>query len=102
MMHAQLRPRYEVEPRRRVPRIEICAPVKIREFGRSAVDACLINISSRGFMAMIDVQIPTRARIWLTLNGQRVNARVVWSKHGRIGAEFAEPQDRLVAELIPG
>lgn len=96
MFHAQIAPDLEVEPRRREPRTEVEAGIALREFGAAAVDARLINLSSRGFMAETDALITPGRRLWLTLPGAgRVNARAVWARNGRIGGEFAEPIDPL-------
>ncbi len=62
----------------------------------NSVDARLVNISSRGFMAETKAIIEAGSRIWLTLPGPgRVNALVVWTRGGRIGGEFAQPIDPL-------
>ena len=97
MIHAKIALDNEVEPRRREPRVEISAEIPLRELGQTAVDARLLNISSRGFMAETKALIAAGARIWLTLPGAgRINALVVWARNGRIGGEFAEPVDPLI------
>jgi hypothetical protein len=86
----------EAELRRSEQRIEIEADVPLRELGREAVDARLINLSSRGFMAETDALIEQGSRVWLKLPGvDRANALVVWTRNGRIGGEFATPIDPL-------
>jgi hypothetical protein len=78
------------EHRRREPRVPIEAEVGLRELGHEAVDAKLINLSSRGFMAETIALISPGARVWLTLPGlPRTNALVVWARNGRVGGEFA-------------
>ena len=85
------------EPRRREPRLAADAEVALRKLGETAVDARLINISSRGFMAEADGPVETGARVWLSLPGMaRANALVVWSRGCRFGGEFAEPVDPLL------
>jgi hypothetical protein len=72
------------------------AEIPLRQLGQTAVDARLINISSRGFMAETKALIQAGARIWLTLPGSgRVNALVIWARNGRVGGEFAQPIDPL-------
>jgi len=84
------------DARRREPRLEIEAEVPLRELGREAVDARLINLSSHGFMAETQALIEAGSRVWLKLPGMaRANALVVWSRSGRIGGEFAAPVDPL-------
>ncbi len=96
MIHAKIIIDTTTEPRRSEPRREIAADVPLRQLGQTAVEARLINISSRGFMAEAKALIDTGARIWLTLPGPgRVNALVVWARNGCIGGEFAEPIDPL-------
>lgn len=65
----------------------------MRELGASGVDATILNISERGFMAVADGQFDVGARVWLILPGgrERANAVVKWIAGDRLGAEFAEP-----------
>lgn len=97
LIHARITPDLEGdEPRRGEARIGVGADVSLRKFGSTAVDARLLNISHRGFMAESDAEIPAGDRVWLTIAGlSRINAFVVWSKGSRFGGEFAEPIDPL-------
>ena len=96
MIHAQIEIDTGIEPRRCEPRVPLEAEFPLRQLGQTAVDARLVNISSRGFMAEIRALIETGVRIWLTLPGLgRINALVVWARNGRIGGEFAQPIDPL-------
>lgn len=84
------------DQRRREPREAVSADVPLRQLGETAVDARLVNISSRGFMAETRAEIGAGSRIWLTLPGPgRVNALIVWARGGRIGGEFSAPIDPL-------
>jgi hypothetical protein len=84
------------EARRAEPRLAIEAEVPLRELGRESVDARLINLSSRGFMAETEALIEPGSRVWLKLPGvARANALVLWTNSGRIGGEFADPIDPL-------
>ncbi len=84
------------EARRAEPRLAIEAEVPLRELGHESVDARLINLSSRGFMAETEALIEPGSRVWLKLPGMsRANALVVWTNSGRIGGEFASPIDPL-------
>ncbi len=96
MINAKIAADKKAEPRRREPRLEIEAEVPLRELGREAVDARLINLSSHGFMAETEALIEPGARVWLKLPGvARANALVLWTRSGRIGGEFASPIDPL-------
>lgn len=96
MINARIAQDRTSDARRSEARIEIDAAVPLRELGHPAVDARLINVSSRGFMVETDALIEPGSRVWLTLPGlARANARVVWARSGRVGGEFAEPIDPL-------
>ena len=96
MIHAKIAIDTSPEQRRREPRASVEAEIPLRQLGETAVDARLVNISSRGFMAETKAEIEAGSRIWLTLPGPgRVNALVVWARSGRIGGEFSAPIDPL-------
>jgi len=82
-----------VPERRRAGRTPIELDAKMRELGASGVDATILNVSERGFMAIADAHFDVGARVWLILPGrrERANAVVTWTAGDRIGAEFAEP-----------
>jgi len=79
--------------RRRLPRLPVDLEAKMRELGASGVEAKVVNISERGFMAVADGHFEVGARVWLILPGgrERANAVVKWTAGDRLGAEFAEP-----------
>ena len=79
--------------RRRAGGSPIELDAKMRELGASGVDATILNVSERGFMAIADAHFDVGARVWLILPGrrERANAVVKWTAGDRIGAEFAEP-----------
>ena len=82
--------------RRSEPRIDASTDVGLHALGHDPVDARLLNISSRGFMAECEVPIEKGSRIWLTIVGvPRLHARVTWSIGGRFGGEFARAIDPL-------
>jgi hypothetical protein len=97
LINASITPELDgAEPRRSELRIGTGADVSLRKFGSTAVEARLLNISSRGFKAESDAEIPVGNRVWLTVGGlPRINALVVWAKGCRFGGEFAEPVDPL-------
>lgn len=65
---------------------------KMRELGANGVDARVLNLSERGFMAQTDGRFEVGSRVWLMLPGrERANAVVKWTAGDKIGAEFAEP-----------
>jgi PilZ domain len=79
--------------RRRAGRTPIELEASMRELGASGVDATILNVSERGFMAVSDGHFDVGARVWLILPGgrERANAVVKWIAGDRLGAEFAEP-----------
>ena len=78
--------------RRRASRMPVELEAKMRELGASGVEAKVLNISERGFMAVTDAQLEVGSRVWLMLPGRdRANAVVKWIAGDKIGAEFAEP-----------
>ena len=80
------------EERRQVPRLPVELEAKMRELGANGVEAKIVNISERGFMAVADGRFEVGSRVWLMLPGrERANAIVKWTAGDKIGAEFAEP-----------
>jgi hypothetical protein len=78
--------------RRSTTRLPIEIEAKMRELGASGVEAKILNISERGFMAMSEAHFEVGARVWLMLPGrERANAVIKWIAGDKIGAEFAEP-----------
>lgn len=78
--------------RRRFPRLPIDVDAKMRELGASGVEAKVLNISERGFMAESEGRFEVGSRVWLMLPGrERANAVVKWTAGDKIGAEFSEP-----------
>jgi hypothetical protein len=80
------------DERRRFTRWSVELEAKMRELGASGVEAKVLNISERGFMAESDGRFEVGSRVWLMLPGrERANAVVKWTAGDKIGAEFAEP-----------
>ena len=78
--------------RRRFARVDVELDARMRELGANGVDARILNISERGFMAESDGRFEVGARVWLMLPGrERANAVVKWTAGDKLGAEFAEP-----------
>jgi hypothetical protein len=78
--------------RRRVARLPIDVDAKMRELGATGVEAKVLNISERGFMAATDAEFEVGSRVWLILPGrERANAVVKWTAGDKLGCEFAEP-----------
>jgi hypothetical protein len=80
------------DERRNYSRLPVELEAKMRELGASGVEARVLNISERGFMALADGRFEVGSRVWLMLPGrERANAVVKWIAGEKIGAEFAEP-----------
>ena len=78
--------------RRQASRLPVELEAKMRELGATGVEAKVLNISERGFMAATDAHFEVGSRVWLMLPGRdRANAVVKWIAGDKIGAEFAEP-----------
>ena len=78
--------------RRRFSRLPVELEAKMRELGASGVEAKVVNISERGFMAISDARFEVGSRVWLMLPGrERANAVIKWTAGDKIGAEFADP-----------
>ena len=77
------------DERRRAPRRPVQLEAKMRELGTNGVEAKVLNISERGFMAQADGRFEVGSRVWLILPGrERANAVVKWTAGDKIGAEF--------------
>jgi hypothetical protein len=82
----------ESDERRQVERKPVELEARMRELGASGVEAKVLNISERGFMAVADGRFEVGSRVWLMLPGRdRANAIVKWTVGDKIGAEFSEP-----------
>lgn len=80
------------DERRKSLRVPVELEAKMRELGANGVEARVLNISERGFMAESEGRFEVGSRVWLILPGrERANAVVKWTAGDKIGAEFAEP-----------
>jgi hypothetical protein len=80
------------DDRRQFTRLPVEIEGKMRELGASGVEAKVLNISERGFMAVAEGRFEVGSRVWLMLPGrQRANAVVKWTAGDKLGAEFSEP-----------
>ena len=78
--------------RRQFSRLRVDLEAKMRELGATGIEAKVLNISERGFMAQADGHFEVGSRVWLMLPGRdRANAVVKWTAGDKLGAEFAEP-----------
>ena len=78
--------------RRRSSRVPVELEAKMRELGASGIEAKVLNISERGFMAECEGHFEVGSRVWLMLpRRERANAVVRWTAGDKLGAEFAEP-----------
>jgi hypothetical protein len=86
------------DDRRQSLRRTVAVEATMRELGASGVEARILNISERGFMAATDARFDVGSRVWLILpGGKRANAVVKWIAGDKLGAEFAAgvPLDSL-------
>ena len=82
------------DERRRADRQNVSIEARMRELGTGGVEARVLNISERGFMAVADGRFDVGTRVWLIMPGRaRANAVVKWTAGDKLGAEFAEPVD---------
>jgi hypothetical protein len=80
------------DERRQSPRHPVAVEGTMRELGANGVEAKILNISERGFMAASEAQFEVGSRVWLMLPGrERANAVVRWTAGDKLGAEFATP-----------
>lgn len=94
MIRARIANAEDSNERRRDTRLPIEIDGRVRELGTTGVEARILNISERGFMAQADAdaRFEVGARVWLMLPGrERANAVVRWIAGDKLGAEFAEP-----------
>jgi len=78
--------------RRQLTRVPVDLDVKMRELGSTGLEAKVLNISERGFMASSEGEFQVGARVWLMLPGrERANAVVRWTAGDKLGAEFTQP-----------
>ncbi|WP_246449224.1 PilZ domain-containing protein [Sphingomonas sabuli] len=91
MIKARIAEQEDQDDRRREPRVPVELDVTVRELGENGVEARVLNISERGFMAETPVQFEVGTRVWLMLPGRdRANAVIKWTAGDKLGAEFAE------------
>jgi hypothetical protein len=92
MIKARIGQTADAADRRRAERLPIEIEATVRELGANGIEARLLNISERGFMAQSDGRFEVGSRVWLMLPGRgRANAVVKWTAGDKLGAEFAEP-----------
>jgi hypothetical protein len=92
MIKARIGQTAEAADRRRAERLPIEIDATVRELGANGLEARVLNISERGFMAQSEGRFEVGSRVWLMLPGKgRANAVVKWTAGDKLGAEFAEP-----------
>ena len=92
MIRARIGESPDVDDRRRFSRYPVELEARVRQLGANGVEARVVNISERGFMAETEGHFEVGSRVWLMLPGrERANAVVRWVAGDKIGAEFADP-----------
>jgi hypothetical protein len=80
------------DERRQYSRHRVSLDATVRELGTMGIEATVLNISERGFMAQAEAEFEVGSRVWLMLPGrERANAVIKWTAGDKLGAEFAEP-----------
>jgi hypothetical protein len=92
MIKARIGQTADAADRRQIHRLPTEIDATVRELGASGLEARVLNISERGFMAQSQGRFEVGSRVWLMLPGLgRANAVVKWTAGDKLGAEFAEP-----------
>ncbi len=92
MIKARIAEAPDANDRRLSQRVPVEIEGTVRELGATGVDARILNISERGFMAATEGRFEVGSRVWLMLPGrERANAVIKWTAGDRLGAEFADP-----------
>ena len=92
MIKARIGQTADAADRRQAHRLPIELEATVRELGANGIEARILNISERGFMAQSEGSFEVGTRVWLMLPGKgRANALVKWIAGDKLGAEFAEP-----------
>jgi hypothetical protein len=92
MIKARIADAGDPRERRRYGRLPVELDATVRELGENGIEARVLNISERGFMAQSEGRFEVGTRVWLMLPGrERANAVVKWVAGDKIGAEFSEP-----------
>lgn len=91
MIKARIAEAPDANDRRLSPRVPVEIEGTVRELGATGVDARILNISERGFMAATEGRFEVGSRVWLMLPGrERANAVIKWTAGDRLGAEFTD------------
>ena len=69
-MKARIAEASDERDRRNARRLAVELDVTMRELGASGVEARVLNISDRGFMAQTEAHFEVGSRIWLMLPGR--------------------------------
>jgi hypothetical protein len=92
MIQARISEADDPSERRRFDRLPMEFGATMRQLGETGLEARILNISERGFMAQSDGKFEVGARVWLMLPGRaRANAVIRWTAGDKLGAEFAQP-----------
>lgn len=92
MIKARIAEDEDESDRRRMGRLPVALDATMRELGATGIEARVLNISERGFMAQSNGRFEVGTRVWLMLPGkERANAIVRWTAGDKLGGEFAEP-----------
>lgn len=86
---------------RRAERRIVNLAARLRDPGASVTDIEIQNLSTTGFMADGDIALEPGSYAWLRLSGlEPQSCRLVWTKEGKAGFEFANPLHPATIELL--
>src|SRR3954468_3558974 len=83
----------DANDRRHGERTPVAVGATMRQLGANGVEATVLNVSERGFMAVAEAEFEVGARVWLIFPGGRDRANAVVKCIGGdgLGEEFADP-----------
>lgn len=86
---------------RRAERRVVNLAAGLRESGAAVIDVEVLNLSTDGYMAQLDVPVEIGQVVYLKLPGMMANkSRVIWAEAGKAGFEFSSPLHRAVIDQL--
>ena len=74
---------------------------RLRDPGARIIDVEVMNLSTDGYMAEIEVPLDVGTNVWLKLPGlEPQNSRVIWVEDGKAGFQFATPLHQVTVDML--